>query len=241
MNNLATFYSDRGRLEESEQLQAKVLERGRRSLGADHPRVLIWMNNLGMTYLDEDKLDAAYEVLKRTLELRQQTLGPEHPETLISLSNLGLVQYRRGQLADAEVLLTRAWAASDRVFDANNVRRIVIGERLAAVTLDRRKFAEAASILRIVSDARSKKSPDDWRTFATLARFGDALVGLGRYAEAEPLLINAYRELMQRAQTIPDGQKSVLKSTSDSIFALYAAWRKPDKRRLWERELKSHE
>lgn len=241
MNNLATFYSDRGRLEESEQLQARVLERGQRSLGADHPRVLIWMNNLGMTYLEEGKLDAAYEVLKRTLDLRQQTLGPEHPETLISLSNLGLVQYRRGQLADAEALLRRAWAASDRVFDADNVRRIVIGERLAAVTLDRRKFAEAASILRIVSDARRKKSPDDWRTFATLARLGDALVGLGRYAEAEPLLTNTYRELMQRAQTIPDGQKSVLKSTSDSIFALYAAWQKPDKRRRWERELKSHE
>jgi len=241
MNNLATFYSDRGKLEASEQLQAKVLGRGRRSLGAAHPRVLIWMNNLGMTYLEEDKLDAAYEVLKRTLELRQQTLGPEHPETLISLSNLGLVQYRRSQLADAESLLIRAWTASDRVFDADNVRRIVIGERLAAVMLDRREFAAAASILHTVSDARRKKSPDDWRTLATVARLGDALVGLHRYAEAEPLLINAYGALLQRAQTIPDGQKSVLKSTSNSICALYTAWRKPEKRRLWVRERESHE
>ena len=130
---------------------------------------------------------------------------------------------------------------SERVFDADNVRRIVIGERLAAVMLDRKQFAQAASLLRVVSDAWRRKSPDDWQTFATVARLGGALVGVGRYAEAEPLLITAYRGLRQRAQSIPDSQKSVLESASDSILTLYVAWRKPDKRLSFEREIESRE
>jgi len=239
INNLATLYADQGKLEESAHLQARGIELGQHRLGAKHPSVLLYMNNLGRTYLDQEKLDSAYEVLKKTLKMRQEVLGPEHPDTLVSLSNLGLVQHRRGKLARAEALLTRAWANSDQVLGADSPTRLVIGERLGAVLLDRKEFSEAEPLLRVVSESRSNLFPADWRTFVTRTRLGDALIGLGRYAEAESVLISAHRELLQRLHSIPENQRTVLKSTTDSISRLYVVWQRPDKRSRWERELHS--
>lgn len=231
INNLATLYLEQGRLQEAVQLQQQSIEIGRRKYGAEHPFVLLWMNNLGSTYMDENNLDAAYAVLKETVELRRRVLGEDHPSTLVSLANLGLVEHRRGQLAQAEASLRRAWEGISRALDMDSPRRATIGERLADVLLARRKFSDAEPLLRTVSTIRRERSPDEWKTFATLARLGRTLTGLGRYAEAEPLLITAERELRQRVQRIPQNQKKVLKEASDSIQKLYDAWQRPDKRR----------
>lgn len=228
LNNLASLYSDQGRLTESSQLLSQCIELGQRRLGASHPRVLVWMSNLGRNYLDENKLDAAYEVHKRTLELRQVALGMNHPDTLMSMSNLGLVEHRRGRLAQAEALLTRAWTEANAAPAAESSSRLIIGERLAAVLVDRKKLSAAEPVLRIVSEARSKRSPNEWRTFATLAQLGDVLIGMGHYAEAEPLLIAAHQGLKQQEHSIPQSDRAVLETTDGSIHRLYAAWNRPD-------------
>jgi eukaryotic-like serine/threonine-protein kinase len=222
LNNLATLYADEGKYAESARLQERAIELGVRKLGADHPSVLTWSNNLGMTYLDEDKLEEAHQVLERTFKLRQKILGPEHPKTLISMNNLGLVEHRRGRLSLAEKTLARAWAIGERVQGLADPDHLLIGERLAAVWVDQKKFSEAESLLRTIVDARRKHFPDEWRTYATLADLGRVLAALDRYNEAEPLLTSAYRELTLRTQRIPDNQKKVLKSTSDSIERVHA-------------------
>jgi tetratricopeptide (TPR) repeat protein len=239
INNLANLYRDQGRLAEAVRLLERAVEVGQRRLGAHHPYITGFMASLGRTYVDQGKLDAAYELLSRTLQLRQQALGPEHPDTLISLSNLGLAEHRRGRLAQAEALLTRAWAASERVLGEDSLDRMIIGERLAAVWLDQEKFAAAESVLRSVSEARRKRNPEDWRVYATVAGLADALVGLGRYEEAEPMLINAQRELAQRAHTIPESDRSVLKKAAGSLIRLYTDWNKPGRRAHWEQEVRS--
>lgn len=228
LNNLATLYSDQGRMAESSQLLSLCIELGQRRLGESHPRVLVWMTNLGKNRLEENQLDSAYEILKRTLDLRQATLGAKHPDTLMSMSNLGLVEHRRGHLAQAETLSIRAWEDSDAVSEIKSPLRLTIGDRLAAILVDRKKFAAAEPLLRTVSEARKKKSPNDWSTFATLARLGDVLIRMGRYAEAEPLLVDALRGLMQQEHNIPRSQRAVLETTSASMRKLYVAWNRPE-------------
>ena len=45
--------------------------------------------------------------------------------------------------------------------------------------------------------------PDDWSRFNTMSQLGGALLGQGRYAEAEPLVIEGYEGMKARAAKIP--------------------------------------
>ncbi len=50
---------------------------------------------------------------------------------------------------------------------------------------------------------RQKAHPDSWLTFNAKSLLGGALLGVHKYAEAEPLLRDGYEGMKARAATIP--------------------------------------
>src|SRR5262249_1682435 len=105
--------------------------------------------------------------------------------------------------------------------------------------LQQRKHAEAEPVLRDCLVLREKKEPDAWTTFNTKSMLGGALLGLKKYAEASPLLVQGYEGMKQREAKIPPQGKVGLTEALERLVQLYNAWGQKDQADQWRKELKA--
>jgi hypothetical protein len=76
---------------------------------------------------------------------------------------------------------------------------------------------------------REKTEHDNWSTFNTRSQLGGALLGQGKYAEAEPLILSGYERLKSREATnLPQGKRR-LPEAAERLVKLYQTWGKPEK------------
>ena len=78
---------------------------------------------------------------------------------------------------------------------------------------------------RLIPNRRRIFPEDDWSVGATKSLLGATLVALGRYREAEAVLLEARRDL---AALSPPSSRDV-RETNTRLIDLYVAWGKPDK------------
>jgi hypothetical protein len=71
-----------------------------------------------------------------------------------------------------------------------------------------------------------------------MSQLGRALLGQGKYAEAEPLIVQGFEGMKVRAATIPAPVKSAcLSEAAGRVVQLYEAWGKPERARAWAEKL----
>ena len=75
----------------------------------------------------------------------------------------------------------------------------------------------------IVPSRRRTFVDDNWSIGATKSLLGAALIALGRYDEAEGVLLEARRDL----EALPTASPREIATTIDRLTQLYAAWGKP--------------
>jgi len=108
---------------------------------------------------------------------------------------------------------------------------------LGQVLLLLEKGSEAEPFLRECLAIREKALPDDWsRRYAT-SLLGGALLGQGRYAEAEPLVVQGYEGMKAREAKIPAQAKPHLAEAAERVVRLYEAWGKPSQAAAWKDKL----
>ena len=95
--------------------------------------------------------------------------------------------------------------------------------------LKQSKFAEAEPVLRECLAIRAEKLPDDWSHFNALSLLGGALLGQGKPAEAEPLLVRGYEGMRQREEKIPPPGRPRLPEAAERLARLYEATGRPDR------------
>jgi hypothetical protein len=71
---------------------------------------------------------------------------------------------------------------------------------------------------------RERKTPEDWTTFDTRSVLGGSLIGQKKYADAEPLLLAGYEEMMQREAKLPPQGKIRLTGALERLGQLQHAW-----------------
>ena len=57
---------------------------------------------------------------------------------------------------------------------------------------------------------------------------GQALAGQGKFAEAEPLVVQAFQELQANESRIAGNRAAMVRASLDAVIALYAAWAESD-------------
>jgi eukaryotic-like serine/threonine-protein kinase len=76
-----------------------------------------------------------------------------------------------------------------------------------------------------------------WLPSEVAAGVGISLAGQKRYAEAEPLLLQAYQELKALEASIPVASRgAMLANAKRRLVQLYEAWGKPEQARKWRDE-----
>jgi serine/threonine protein kinase/tetratricopeptide (TPR) repeat protein len=236
MMNLADGYREFGRMGLALPLLEETLKLFKAKEGPDHPRTLAAMNNLGSAYRSAGKLDkalphfreAATIVEKRRFELQgAETVMINLIVPLEELKQFDEAEaWRRKWLA---VVKGRAGADSPQY-----------GGELGMLGANLRrqdKWTDAESVLREALTILEKKVPTSVAMFIVQSELGSALLGQKRYAEAEPLLVQAYEGIKAREAQLAPTDRPRLVESGDRVIQLYEAWGKPEKAAEWRTKL----
>jgi hypothetical protein len=236
MNNLAGAYQAAGQFDKVLPLYEQTLEKKRTKLGANHPDTLITMNNLAGAYRSANRPREAVALYEEALRLRKAVLGPDHRDTLRTLHDLGTAYVEAQRLAEAEGVLGEL-VERRRQREPNSINLASALVSSGICLLKAGKYAEAGVPLREALTIQEKRFPDDWRRFHTMSLLGGSAFGQQQYAAAEPLLLQGFEGMQQRAAKIPRQSRVRLAESLERLVHLYEATGQKDKAGHWRKKL----
>ncbi len=226
LNNLGKLAHERGDLATAETYyQNSLAIRRKLAKGLPDPDVAVALNNLATVLQDRGNLAGAETAYRESLTLRRKLYSRASPQVAFAFNNLGVLLQARGNLAGAESCLREALSIADQKPNQDNPQRGVYRRNFASLLLSEGKTAEAEAEAREALAALRVKSPDPWRIPDAESFLGGCLTALGRYPEAETLLLESY-PLLQKDKG--EGAKHAGEARQ-RIVDLYTAWGKPER------------
>jgi hypothetical protein len=107
---------------------------------------------------------------------------------------------------------------------------------LALIYLSQGKFAESEPLAREALEFDRQKQPDDWQRFRAESLLGASLAGQKKFSEAEPLLLEGYRGMLERKDRMKVPDWYHLDRVREWIDQLYQAWGKPGQAAEWRKK-----
>ncbi len=235
LNNLAAAYYSAGKLAEAIALFERVRDAKVKKLGPDHPDTLTTVASLAKTYQAAGKLDQAlplYAQAAAGIEKRQfqhYAAGGIIPETSAA--------YEQAKQFDQAEAWRRKWLAAVKTQSgADSPAYAVALAGPGGNLLQQKKWPQAEGMLNESLALCRKTQPDDWSTFNAMSLLGEALLGQRQDAAAEPLLVQGFEGMKQRAGKIPRRLKGQLSQAADRLIALYEARGQSVEAARWRKE-----
>ncbi len=226
LNNLAGLLQAKGELAAAEPLYREALTIYRRCFGKDpHPDVAMTLNNLAMLREDRGDPAEAEQLFGQTLAMRRRLYG-EGPLVARTLNNLGHLREAQGDAAGAEALYRQAIAIYDQPgLSRRHTERAIYLRNLASLLAAHGGAARAEPLAREALSIFRTATPAAWRTPDAESVLGGCLTALGRYVEAEPLLLDGYQRLSQASG---EGRQH-LREAARRLVELYTASKREDR------------
>jgi tetratricopeptide (TPR) repeat protein len=236
LSDLASVLRLNGDLAGAEPLLRRSLEINRKTRGREHPNTSTALHDLALIAAAGGDLRAAELQLREVLAMQRRTLGDKHPVTVPVLNSLAHVLLQSGQPDVAAALSREALDVFRQSVGPDHQLVAIYTINHAAVLMALHRAGEAEPLLReglrvrllapgLVPIRRRTWLVDDWSVAATKSLLGAALVEQRRYAEAETILLEAWRELEASSSAHANDKQTTLTRLVD----LYAAWGKPEK------------
>ena len=234
-SDLASVLRLKGDLAAAETLLRSCLETNRKTRGEEHPNTSTTMHDLALIAAGGGDLRSAEAQFRHVLALQHKTLGDRHPVVATTLNSLAHVLRQSGRHVEAASALQTALDIVRPTLGADHQLVAIYSINRAAALIAANQAAAAEPLLReglrvrsqvpgVVPSRRRTLLDDDWSVGATKSLLGASLVALGRYEEAEVMLLDARRDLQASATSRPRD----LTATISRLVELYVAWRKPD-------------
>jgi eukaryotic-like serine/threonine-protein kinase len=237
MCNLGTAYRTLGRFDDAVALLEETLSLQKSKLGQGHPDTWITMNMLGAAYRDNGRLADALPLFQEALVQFRANLGTDHSETLDIMSNLADCYDSLLQPAQAESLWRELASIWKKKAGPDSIKYASYLAGLGNNLLVQLNWTDAEAALRECLTIRETKQPDEWFTFNTRSVLGGALLGQKKYAEAEPLLLQGYEGMKQRAAKMHPRARIRLTETQERLVELYNAIGRQDEAAKWRQKL----
>jgi len=168
----------------------------------------------------DEMLDAKLKQVRQEYGQKQADLVGRMTEMIV-LSNL-----RRSLLATDQHLCIELTQTRRGVVSQNGPGLAEGAVLYAATQLNRTEYTEAEELLRQCLEIRKLAHGDtDWRSAHVMSLLGASLAGQGKFDEAEPLLLDAYNQMKDNAETIPEYYRDDrIRQALDRIVKLYESW-----------------
>jgi serine/threonine-protein kinase len=232
--NLGQVKSELGKAGEAESLYVAAVAVARRAYGNEHAMLASVLSPYATMLERAGKIAQSDSVFLEVLAMRRKLLGPEHPEyawTMFNYADLLRLQKRYPEAASwaREVLKLRGKSLPETHM-AVATSMGVLGR-----ALDRMDSLEAGERwLRESLALRQKSLPErHWAISSSRSMIGEHLVLAGQFEEAEKVLLQAEKELVEkRGEDAP-----VVNDARIRIVELYTAWGKADEAGRWQAKL----
>jgi tetratricopeptide (TPR) repeat protein len=239
-NNLGRAYLDAGRAPDAVRLYEGILPTVHGRLGPDHQVMRAAKTLLGYAYREVGRPLEAVKLHQEVLAAWRSQLGPGDPTTLVSMGDLAESYLAADRPDEARPLLDIFLAGRKKLGPGQHPRLTEVllssGRRAAAHGL----FVTAEGLLREALVDCDRRQPDTWETFDARSVLGGSLLGQGKNAEAEPLLLAGYEGMKQRPETIPGPARARLPEAVDRLVQLYEATGRPAEATRWREERKKY-
>jgi len=165
-------------------------------LGPDHPNTASAKGNLGLALAAKGDFAGAESFAREAAAVNTRAVGPDHMDAINSQSNLAAAVELQGRLEEAQAILEDVVRRARARVPEENPRLLVYVANLARVRIARGAGAGTEADLRALLRIRERVYPNDrWRIAQAQSLLGAALLARHRYAEAQPLMLAAAREL----------------------------------------------
>jgi TonB family protein len=144
----------------------KALEAGDRTLGPDHPDLVLVVNDLTRLYLKRGDHSAAETLLLRLLDMKRSK-GDDHPEVGTVLASLAAVRQALGRHESAEQLWRRVLEIRERTLAPNHFAIATALEHLGDSCAARGNIREALSVFQRAQTIRERTLGSDHASLRT--------------------------------------------------------------------------
>jgi serine/threonine protein kinase/Tfp pilus assembly protein PilF len=234
LNNFGKLYATRGNYDAAERNYQESLRLRRKIAGGrPDPEVAKVLGNIASLLQDRGDLAGAETVHRQVLEMRRKLYPAVSPQIALTLNNLGNVLETEGKTADAEKCYREALSIADTKLPSDHPIRATYLRNLASVLVTEGKAEEAEALAREALSIFRAKQPNFWRVADTESVLGSCLTALGRFEEAEKLLLASYPALEKDKG---DGAKHAAEARQ-RIVELYTKWGRPERVAVYRAKL----
>jgi eukaryotic-like serine/threonine-protein kinase len=217
LHNLATALHGQGNLDAAEPLYRETVELFREILGPLHSETVDALANLGRLLMDRGRFDEAQQVYDSALAATRKAHPEPHVDVGYLLTESGRLALDRKQFAEAEKRYREALQIYRAILPPGHGYTAAALTMLGRTLLELNRTKEAEDTLHSALDEWSKeygnKSP--WYALAQ-AFLGRAWALQGRFAEAEPALLETYPVLV-RAK-LDDRQTAAVRGWIEDLY-----------------------
>jgi tetratricopeptide (TPR) repeat protein len=220
---------------EAEAVCREMLEAAEGVLPPGNDTRLDLLNDLGLALRRQNKLEEAETVLRKAVDESARLRGETHPDTLASMTNLANVLSAATKFSEAEAVGRKTLEIKTRVLGPAHAETVVAQSSLATI-LCRQKKPEGEQVFRSLLAVVAQPAFQSRYPLAYYHdRLGWCLGELGRYPEAEKLLLGSYEDL---GGTL--GPKHVYTQlTVAHLVRLYQNWKRPVQAAAWQAKVAS--
>ena len=155
--------------------------------------------------------------------------------TLVDVAALGDCYRTTNRVTEShQVLATELAGLEAKIGKAGPIPPVAFVRCQFGLTLLREgRFAEAEAVLRqsLADYDRYEMRPLNLRLHPrqrAVSGLGQALAGQGKFAEAEPLVVQAFQELQANAPRLAGNAPGMVREALDAVIALYTGWAESD-------------
>jgi serine/threonine protein kinase/tetratricopeptide (TPR) repeat protein len=240
VSNLAAAYLIAGRLPQAIKLYEQARDVFSKKMGTDQPETLVTLSNLAVAYRVDGKLQQALPLFEQSASGIGKLGYPyKHAEQIIPRT---IGAYETAGQFDMAVTWRRKWLP---VLKQNaGAESLAYAGEMASLGMDlirQKRYSDAEAILRDSLELherllkRQQASP--WRVAWVKSVLGEAVLGLKRPVDAEPLLVSGYEGLQQDAAAIPEADRQDrLTEAIQRLIDLGTATGRQDEVKKWQTE-----
>ncbi len=191
-------------------------------------------DSLGLLYKDMGQYEKAETILREVLETTRRA-SPDKPHAL-SFPTLALAMLHAdaGDLEKGEAYARESLGLYQQSTGADHRYTAAPMTLLARILVAQSRYEDALPWAQKAHEIRQRRlPPKNWERAKTASVLGAALSGLGRFGEAEPLLLNSYPIIVQDRG--PKHRRTY--EALQRIINLYKAWNKPEKTTIYRAKL----
>ena len=230
LNAVGSVLRLKGDLAGADAMLHQSLALNRKTRGEYHPNTGTSMHDLGIVAASRGDYRTAETLFRQALAIHRRALGENHPNVAFSLNGLSHVLVEEGRYDEAVDASEHALTVARASLGPDHQLVGIYTLNLASLQLTRKNAAAAEPLAReglrirllapgLVPNRRRTFIEDDWSIGGAKSVLGASLTALGRYSEAETVLLEAFQNL----RTPPVRSRRDLNDTVVRLIQLYEA------------------